>query len=48
MQSGGKAQSLLSAELNDSSAEAFQFLGIDAADRAKVGEGTRFGHDDIV
>ena len=38
-QSGGKALFLLPAKLNDSGAEAFQFLRIDAADRAKVGAG---------
>ena len=46
-QSGGKALCLLSAKLNDSGSEAFQFLSIDATDRAKVAEGTRFGYDDI-
>ena len=46
-QSGGKALFLLPAKLNDSGAEAFQFFGIDAADRAKVAEGAWFSYDDI-
>ena len=48
MQSGGKALSLLPAKLNDRCAESFQLLGIDAANRAQVGERAWFGHDDIV